>query len=54
MHETVQLINGSSVIPYVIKSKFTSDAIGAVAFVIDRDSLKNCLDLGIDAWGREI
>ena len=53
-HETVQLINGSSVISYVIKSKLPSDVIGTVAFVIDSDSLKNCLDVGIDAWGWEV
>ena len=51
MYETVQLINGSSVIPYVTKSKLPSDAIRTVAFVIDSGSLKNCLDVGIDAWG---
>ena len=47
-YETVQLINGSSVIPYVIKSKLPSDVIGTVAFAIDSDSLKNCLDVGLD------
>ena len=46
-YETVQLINQSSVKPYVIKSKLLSDVIGIVAFVIDSDSLKNCLDSGI-------
>ena len=46
-YETVQLINQSSVEPYVIKSKLLSDFIGIVAFVIDSDSLKNCLDSGI-------
>ena len=54
MYETVHLINGSLVIPYVIKSKLPSDVIGTVAFVIDIDSLKNCLDVGIDAWGWEV
>ena len=46
-YETVQLINQSSVKPYVIKSKLLSDFIGIVAFVIDSDSLKDYLDSGI-------
>ena len=46
-YETVQLINQSSVKPYVIKLKLLSDVIGIVAFVIDSDSVKNCLDSGI-------
>ena len=53
-YETVQLINGSSVIPYVTKSKLPSDVIRTVAFVIDSDFLKNCLDVGIDAWWWEV
>ena len=53
-YETVQLINGSSVKPYVIKSKLRSDVIGKVAFVIDSDSLENRLDIGIVAWGWEV
>ena len=53
-YETAQLINGSSVIPYVTKSKLPSDVIRTVAFVIDSDSLKNCFDVGIDAWGWEV
>ena len=48
--ETVQLINGSLVKPYVIKSKVPWHVIGTVAFVIDSASLKNRLDIGIDAW----
>ena len=36
------------------KSKLPSDVIRTVAFVIDRDSIKNCLDVGIDAWGWEV
>ena len=47
--ETVQLINGSSVKPYVIKSKLPWHVIGTVAFVIDSNSLKKSLDIGIDA-----
>ena len=43
----------NQIIPYVIKSKLKSDVIVAVAFAIDSDSLKNCLDVGIDAWGWE-
>ena len=46
-YETVQLINQPSVKPYVIKLKLLSDVIGIVAFVIDSDSVKNCLDSGI-------
>ena len=46
-YETVQLINWSSVKPYVIKSKLLLDIIGTVAFVIDSESLKNRLDSGI-------
>ena len=46
---TVQLINGSSVKPYVIESKLPWHVIGTVA-LIDRDSLKNRLDICIDAW----
>ena len=38
--ETVQLINGSSVKPSVIKSKLPWHVIGTVTFVIDSDSLK--------------
>ena len=53
-YETVQLINGCSVIQYVNKSKLPSDVIRTVAFVIDSDSIKNCLDVGIDAWGWEV
>ena len=52
--ETVQLINGSSVKPCVIKSKLPWHVIGTVAFVIDSDSLKNGLDIGIDAWRWEV
>ena len=54
MFETVQLINGSSVKPYAIKSKLPWHVIGTVAFVIDSDSLKNRLDIGIDAWWWEV
>ena len=50
-YETVQLINGTSFIPYVAKSKLPSDVIRTVAFVIHSDPLKNCLDVSIDAWG---
>ena len=46
---TVQLINGSSVKPYVIESKLPWHVIGTVA-LIDSDSLKNRLDICIDAW----
>ena len=46
-YETVQLISGSSVKLYVIKSKLLLDIIGIVAFVIDSESLKNRLDSGI-------
>ena len=53
-YETVQLINGSSVIPYVTKSILPSDVIRRVAFVIDSDSYKNCLDVGVDAWAWEV
>ena len=52
--ENVQLINGSSVKPYDIKSKLPWHVIGTVAFVIDSDSLKNRLDIGIDAWRWEV
>ena len=52
--ETVQLINGSLVKPYVIKSKVPWHVIGTVAFVIDSDSLKNHLDIGVDAWRWEV
>ena len=48
------MINGSSVKPYVIKSKLPWHVIGTVAFVIDSDSLKNRLDIGIDAWRWEV
>ena len=41
-------------IPYVTKSKLPSDVIRTVAFVINSDSLKNCLDVGVDAWGWEV
>ena len=48
--ETVQLINGSLVKPYIIESKLPSHVIGTAAFVIDSDSLKNrwyrCLEVG--------
>ena len=46
-YETVQLINQTSVKPYVIKSKLLSNVIGIVAFVIHSDSLKYCLDSGM-------
>ena len=52
--ETVQLINGSSVKPDIIKSLLPWHVIGTVAFVIDSDSLKNRLDIGIDAWRWEV
>ena len=52
--ETVQLINGSSVKPDIIKSLLPWHVIGTVAFVIDSDSLKNHLDIGIDAWRWEV
>ena len=48
------MINGSLVKPYVIKSKLPWHVIGTVAFVIDSDSLKNRLDIGIDAWRWEV
>ena len=46
-YETVQLINWSSVKPYVIKSKLLLDITGTVAFAIDSESLKNRLDSDI-------
>ena len=49
--ETVHLINGSSVKPYIIKSKLPWHVIGTVAFVIDSDTLKSSLDISIDAGG---
>ena len=52
--ETVQLINGPLVKPYVIKSKVPWHVIGTVALVIDSDSIKNRLDIGIDAWRWEV
>ena len=52
--ETVQLINGSSVKPDIIKSLLPWHVIGTVAFVIDSDSLKNHLDIGVDAWRWEV
>ena len=52
--ETVQLINGSLVKPYVIKSKVPWHVIGTVAFAIDGDSLKNRLYIGIDAWSWKV
>ena len=50
--ETVYLINGSSVKPYVIKSGLPLYVIGTVTF--DSDSLKNRLDNGHDAWRWEV
>ena len=38
--ETVQLINGSSVKPYIIESKLPWHVIGTAAVVIDSDSLE--------------
>ena len=52
--ETVQLINGSSVKPDIIKSLLPWHVIGTVAFVIDSNSLKNHLDIGVDAWRWEV
>ena len=54
MFETVQLINGSSDKPYIIKSKLRWHVIGTVAFFINSNSLKNRLDIGIDAWRWEV
>ena len=54
MFETVQLINGSSVKPYIIKSKLRWHVIGTVAFVINSNSLKNRLDIGINARRWEV
>ena len=48
------MINGSSVKPYVIISKLPWHVIGTVAFVIDSDSLKNRLGIGIDVWRWEV
>ena len=44
------MINGSSVKPYVIKSKLPWHDIGTVALFIHSDSL----DIGIDAWGWKV
>ena len=52
--ETVQLINGSLVKRYVIKSRLPWHIIGTVAFFVDSNSLKNRLDIGIDAWRWEV
>ena len=52
--ETVQLINGSSVEPYVIKSKLRWHVVVTVASAIDSDSLKNRLKIGINGWRCEV
>ena len=52
--ETVQLINGSSVKPYIIKSKLPWHVIGTLAFVIDSDTLKSSLDISINVWRWEV
>ena len=54
MFENAQLTNGFSVKPDDIKSKLPWHVIGTVAFVIDSDSLKNRLDIGIDTWRWEV
>ena len=51
---TVQLINGSSIKPYVTKSKLPWHVIGTVALIIDSESLRNHLSINIDVRRWEV
>ena len=48
------MLNGSLVIPYVYKSNLPWHVILTIAFVIGSDSLKNHLNISIDAWKCEV
>ena len=50
----VQLINGSLIKPYVLKSKLPWHVIGAVELVIDSESLRSHLNINIDAKRWEV
>ena len=51
---TVQLINGSSIKPHVNKSKLPWHVIGTVTLVNDSESLRNHLNINIDAKRWEV